>query len=190
MAEMRVKGVGPHWCVWICWALAWVDGTEVNRKMEILKAQECDISPLINGDGTHVKREMRSWVHAFEDLLLETKWGNLCVCTFLLNILCYQHLSATERSASNHEGLGCSRWWLKWTLGSAAWLKRTNAGLRPSHKKKRHMIPTLKKQNKQNKARRWKQRKEKGIGSVEENTDLYKLRKKLFHITLLFYKYS
>lgn len=52
------------------------------------------------------------------------------------------------------------------------------------------MIPTLKKQNKQNKARRWKQRKEKGIGSVEENTDLYKLRKKLFHITLLFYKYS
>lgn len=149
MAEMRVKGVGPHWCVWICWALAWVDGTEVNRKMEILKAQECDISPLINGDGTHVKREMRSWVHAFEDLLLETKWGNLCVCTFLLNILCYQHLSATERSASNHEGLGCSRWWLKWTLGSAAWLKRTNAGLRPSHKKKDTWFPLSK--NKTNK---------------------------------------
>lgn len=57
-----------------------MDGTELSRKMEVLKTQECDISPLINGDRTHVKAGMKTSVHAFEGLLLETDiLGKICV---------------------------------------------------------------------------------------------------------------
>lgn len=58
-----------------------------------------------------MKTGMTPQVHAFEDLLLETNWGNfVCVCSFLLNILYYQHLSATEHTARDQGELGCYRW--------------------------------------------------------------------------------
>lgn len=63
--------------------------------MEVLKTQECDISLLINRD------RMRPQVHAFEDLLLETNWGNfVCVYFFIKHII----LSASKCYRTHCQG--------------------------------------------------------------------------------------